>query len=58
MSSTKDKDNLSQPLFIVEKTDIGLEDCGALHAHTRQAEQVIQNLKAQKDSVKPKENKK
>jgi hypothetical protein len=58
---TSNKDNLTQPLSIIEKLNIGLEDNSALHAHTRQAEQVLQALKAQQNSqndVKPKETKK
>jgi|GEM_PF-1300872 len=45
---TATKDNSTQSHFIVEKRDIALEDCKALHAVTRQAEQALQVLKAQK----------
>jgi len=61
MSSTKDKYNLSQPLFFDENPYIGLEDCKSLHAHTRKAEQALNALNAQKNiqgDVKPKETKK
>lgn len=53
------KDNVAIPLFITEKREIVLEDSKALYAVTRQAEQILQALKAQKDSqrdAKPKES--
>jgi hypothetical protein len=52
---SNNKDNLAQSI------DVKKSDCAALHAHTREAEQILQILKAQKDSqgdVKPKETKK
>ena len=53
------KDDIAIPLFITEKREIALEDSKALHRVTRQAEQILQTIKAQKDSqddVKPKES--
>lgn len=53
------KDHVAIPLFITEKREIVLEDSKALYAVTRQAEQILQAFKTQKESqsdVKPKEN--
>jgi hypothetical protein len=53
------KNDVTVPLFITEKREIVLEDSKALYAVTRQAEQILQALKTQKDSqsdVKPKES--
>ncbi len=53
------KDDIAIPLFITEKREIALEDSKALHRVTRQAEQILQTFKKQKDSqddVKPKES--
>ncbi|MDO9212941.1 MAG: hypothetical protein Q8Q54_17505 [Methylococcales bacterium] len=53
------KDNVATPLFIIEKREIVLEDSKALYAVTRQAEQILQALKTQKESqsdAKPKES--
>jgi len=53
------KDNVAIPLFITEKREIALEDSKALYAVTRQAEQILQVLKTQKESqsdAKPKES--
>ena len=44
------KDNSPQNLFIVKKREFAQEDFTALHAVTRQAEQALQVLKAQKYS--------
>ncbi|MDD5277576.1 MAG: hypothetical protein PHR16_16040 [Methylovulum sp.] len=64
MSGNKDRINLAQlqknPVSSPAELFNDSSNC-ALHAHTRQAEQVLQALKAQKDSqgnVKPKETKK
>lgn len=44
------KDEVAVPLFITEKREIVLEDSKALYAVTRQAEQILQAFKTQKDS--------
>jgi len=53
------KDEVAAPRFIVEKREIVLEDSKALYTVTRQAEQILQAFKTEKESqsdAKPKES--
>ncbi|MFI3189439.1 hypothetical protein BCS42_12595 [Crenothrix sp. D3] len=53
------KNDVTVPLFITEKREIVLEDSKALYAVTRQAEQILQAFKKQKESqsdAKPKKS--